>query len=130
MKDLILFWALNGILIFFSWLDIFLTTKNVKLCCIVRPEVDKEDYELNPVIRYLWRKFGLKTTLFIFLVVVPLVYITINYFLIDYNWTIYLFVNGYFFGCLMVINRIHLGNLQLLKQLRNDKIINDITNLK
>ena len=113
-----IFWTI--ILIILSIIDISLTYKSVikfrKIKIDKFKDVEEEDLELTPLVKFFWNKIGFKNTRNLYFLLVIVFYSLFSIFLYNYANYFMLGYIGFFIGCYTIIIRIHLSNLKYFKE--------------
>lgn len=110
-------WALYFVLAAFAAIDGYLTYRQVALLkkypFFLRKEKEStpESIELNAIMRFFWRKLGLKKGSIIMFVFTNIFFFAAIAFLGFSEFTI-----GFFFGAYCIVNIIHLANLEHFEQ--------------
>ena len=102
---------IEWLLFLFYSLDIFFTYLNTRKLKALNPKGDCFSHELNPVVRFFWRKFGLtKGTIIAYLVLMPIILFVVFNTKNDHN------ILWFFFGAYTIIFMTHLGLWGYLKR--------------
>ena len=113
--------SITDILLTDKVMKMFLANKNELSPHLKLPIKTQEDLECNTVVKFLWKRIGVKKTKLIFLVFAPLIIfgmLVLAYYKFEYSQI----VLGMFIGAYLIINRIHLENIFFIKnKLKEDK---------